>query len=191
MSDQVVPPADERPDEQSDERGAALVEMALVVGVLVLLVLGAAEWGFAFKDWLGVSAGTRAGARVAAQAGDETGADCLILESTAGAIRQLQGGVVEVWIHESDTSGTVGASQRYRPAEPDDVDLVCGTWVRTANGWPEGGRDNDGDVRDWVGVRVVFDHDWLTGFPGFTGSVRWNTGTVMHIEPDPTPDFGP
>ncbi len=166
------------------------MEFAVVAGFLILLVIGAAEWGFAFKDWLGVASGSRAGVRVASQAGDESGADCIALESTAGAIRQLNGRVTEVAIFESDASGTFGAAQRYRPATSDDdpAILVCGSWVRTANGWPEASRDNDGDVRDWIGVRVTFEHDWITNFPGFTGSVTWADDTVMRLEPDPTPE---
>lgn len=172
------------------EQGAALVEMAIVTGVLVLLVLGSVEMGFAFKDWLGVEAGSRAGARIAAQAGDQTGADCLILETTAGSVRELQGEVTAVWIYKSSTSGSVGASQQYRPARPGDdpAFLRCGTWFLTSPGWPANNRENSGENRDWVGVRVVFDHHWLTGFGMFNGSVTWRADTVMRIEPDPTPD---
>jgi hypothetical protein len=53
----------------------------------------------------------------------------------------------------------------------DDASLRCGTWFVVENGWPEAGRDNEGAERYWLGVRVVFDHDWLTGFAWFSGSV--------------------
>jgi hypothetical protein len=179
------------------EQGAAVVETSLIVGLLVLIAMGAAEWGLGLRDWLGATAGTREGARVAASAGDTSGADCVILEATAGALQDINGAVTEVWIYESDTAGTVGANrQRYRPRLPGDIaQLACTDWVWIELGWPEGGRDNDGANRDWVGVRVLFDHDWLTGFAWFSGSVCdrgasgncWAADTVMHIEPDPTP----
>ena len=130
-------------------------------------------------------------------AGDTAGADCVILEATAGPLQDINGAVTEVWIYQSDTAGTVGANkQRYRPRLPGDTaQLVCANWVWMELGWPEGARDNDGADRDWVGVRVRFDHDWLTGFAWFSGSVCdrgasgncWAADTVMHIEPDPTP----
>jgi hypothetical protein len=180
------------------EGGAAAVETALIIGVLLLLSIGAAEWGLGIRDWLGVTAGTREGARVGASAGDQSGADCVILEATAGAIRDIEGAVLEVWVYESDPSGSVGLRQQYRPfADGDDgAFLRCGTWFVAENGWPEAGRDNEGAERDWLGVRVVFDHDWLTGFAWFSGSVCnrgaagencWGADTVMRIEPDPTP----
>ena len=43
---------------QDNERGAALVEMALVTPLLVLLVFGILEFGLAFRDRLTVSNAT-------------------------------------------------------------------------------------------------------------------------------------
>lgn len=177
------------------DRGAAAVETSLVAGLLVLVAIGAAEWGFGLRDWLSVTAGTREGARVAAAAGDTAGADCVVLEATAGAVRQINGAVMEVWVYESDTSGSIGAAQKYRPALPTEPSITCPGWFTIESSWPESVRDNDGSVRDWLGVRVVFDHDWLTGFAWFSGSVCergisgncWAADTVMHIEPDPNP----
>jgi Flp pilus assembly pilin Flp len=179
------------------DRGAAAVETSLIIGLLVLIALGSAEWGFGLRDWLSVTAGSREGARVGAAAGDTTGADCVILEGAAGAVRDINGAVLEVWVYESDTAGSVGARQRYRPfvAADNALFLRCGTWFIMENSWPEASRDNDGTTRDWLGVRVVFDHDWITGFAWFSGSVCnrgasgtcWSADTVMHVEPDPNP----
>ena len=89
---------------------------------------------------------------------------------------------------------------RYRPAVSGDdpVKLRCGGgWFEIQSSWQEGTRDNDGVDRDWLGVEVVFDHDWLTGVFLFDGSACsrgtvvgvecWSQETIMHIEPDPTP----
>lgn len=181
-----------------NERGAAAVETSLIIGVLVLLALGAAEWGLGLRDWLGVTAGSREGARVGASAGNQTGADCVILEATAGAVRDVNGAVLQVWIYESDASGNVGLAQKYSPFDTGDPALTCssGTWFLIENNWPAAARVNTGPTRDWLGVRVVFDHDWITGFAWFSGSVCnrgavgqscWHSDTVMRIEPDPNP----
>ena len=47
------------------ERGAAIVEFALVVPVLVLLLFGIVEFGIAFNDYISVRNGSREGARAA------------------------------------------------------------------------------------------------------------------------------
>jgi len=182
-----------------EERASATIEFALVFSIILLLALGSVEWGLAFRDWLGATAGTREGARVGAAAGDESGADCVILEATAGAIRDLQGAVVQVWIYESDPSGTIGPAQKYRPfvSGDDGAFLRCGTWYIMESHWPASSRDNKGATRDWLGVKVVFDHDWLTNYAFFSGSICdrgmavghdcWSSDAVMHVEPDPTP----
>jgi len=181
-----------------NEKGVAAIETALILSLLLLVALGSVEWGMGLRDWLSVTAGTREGARVGAAAGDEPGADCIILEATAGAIRDIDGAVLQVWIYKSDTSGTIGLRQRYRPfvSGDDGAFLRCGAWFALEENWPAAARDNDGSDRDWLGTRVVFDHDWLTGFAWFAGSVCnrdpvnytcWAADTVMHIEPDPTP----
>jgi len=179
------------------DRGAAAVETGLIIGLLLLIAMGAVEWGLGLKDWLSVTAGTREGARVGAAAGDTAGADCVILEATAGAVRDINGAVLEVWIYESDSSGAIGPKQAYRPALPTEPALICttGNWFAIETSWPESTRVNTGGNRDWLGVRVAFDHDWLTGFLWFSGSVCnrgvsgncWSADTVMRVEPDPNP----
>ena len=73
----------------------------------------------------------------------------------------------------SDTTGSIGATQRYRPAVAGDAPgfIRCSNWFALEENWPEAARDNDGSTRDWAGVKVVFDHDWLTGIAWFSGSV--------------------
>jgi hypothetical protein len=185
---------------KNNEEGSAAVETALVLGVLLMLALGSFEWGMALRDWMSVTAGTREGARVGASAGDETNADCLILEAAAGSLQAIEDDqVISVSIFKTDTAGNRGNFNLYRPSQDTDdpASLVCGTWFQLSNSWPATSRDNDGSTRDWLGVEVEFDHDWMTGFLFWSGSICdrgtsvtddcWKQDTVMHIEPDPTP----
>jgi Flp pilus assembly protein TadG len=171
------------------ERGSAAIEAAIVTGLLLLIVLGSFEWGMALRDWVTVSSATREGARAAASAGSIPGADCRILEAAAGSLQNIPSeAVVEIWIYKSDPSGSVGATHKYRPQTSSDtetVDLTCTSgWFLTQDGWPASARVDTGPSRDWVGVRVVFDHEWRTDFLWFTGTARWEDETVMRIEPD-------
>ncbi len=172
---------------KSEERGAAVVESAFIISlVLVPLLIGTVEFGFAFRDWLSVSAATREGARVGSAATTNSNADCLILEATAGALTAVDDDQVQqVWIFQTDSSGAVGAKQNYRPALPTDnpATLVCGTWVQIENSYPPAGRDNVGTTVDFLGVRVLFNHDWITNFPGFSGTAAWQDDTIMRLEP--------
>jgi hypothetical protein len=175
-------------DNHGTEQGAAAIETAMIIGVLLLLTLGAFEWGMALRDWMTVSSATREGARVAASAADFSGADCLILEATSGALQNISAdSIVEIWIYRSDTSGAVLNTQRYRPksssdTQPIDLDCTVG-WYRNEDGYPSSARDNDNPPLDWVGVRLIFEHEWQTGFLWFTGTAQWEEDTVMRIEP--------
>lgn len=172
-----------------DERGAALVETALVLGLLLMIALGAFEYGMAFREWLSVTNGTREGARLAAQAGSRDRADCLILEATAGALQSLEHGQIQnVTIFESDETGAFTSNQqRYRPAlagDPTELLRCDGGWFWQGGNWPPSARDDEGSIRDWIGVRLTFEHSWITGFGWWNGVVEWTDDTIMRMEPN-------
>lgn len=173
----------------SNERGSVILEFALMLMFTLMLAIGAFEWGMGFRDQLAVSQSVREAARVGAALGDDANADCAILEAGAGALSAIGGKTVkEVWIYESDEKGTVGTNrQRYRPAVAGDSPklLACGAgWYRVETNWTPSVRDANGETRDWIGVRVVLDHEWKTGFLWWNGTVEWREGSIFHLEPE-------
>lgn len=178
---------------QRDERGAVAIETALVTGLLLLIVMGAFEYGMAFRSWFGISAASREGARVGASVGPVDGADCAILEAAAAALSSTSGNeVVTIKVFETDpVSGNQGSMTTYRPLSSGAVDpdageiLRCTRWVMTSPStpWAETTRDNTGTDRDWLGVEVAYRHNWITGFLWWNGSVVWTNRSVMHMEP--------
>ena len=172
----------------SDDQGAAVVEMALVIGLLLMLAMGAFEYGMAFRSWQGVTSASREGARVGASAGSVASADCAILEASAAALLANSGDeVIRLEIFEADpVSGIPQATTAYRPFDPETDDpsnLVCGSWFRISNGWPPGSREDTGTNRDWLGVAVTYQHNWISGFLWWSGSVQWTDDSIMRLEP--------
>ena len=169
------------------ERGTAAIELAMAMMIMLMLAIGAYEWGTGFGDRIAMTSAVREAGRVGSAAGNLPDADCRIIEAAAGALKGVAGNeVLELWIYESDVTGTVsGTRQEYVPTDEEDVDLTCsgGDWLRTANGWPSGGRVNSGANRDWLGVKVIVDHEWKTGFLWWNGSVTWEEDAVFHLEP--------
>ncbi|HLU31104.1 MAG TPA: TadE family protein [Acidimicrobiia bacterium] len=182
-----------RPRHRAD-RGATLVEMALVFPILVLIIMGVAEIGLYFKDYLTVTYASREGVRVAAFAGDSIDADCQVLV----AVGEFLGNAnlekldrVEIYVATQDGTQTPGATNTARlkeggdptacnePALPDDG------WLRTTNK-PATDRQVTAGAGplDIVGVRIVMDHEWVTGFPPFRGEVTVNETTIMRVEPE-------
>lgn len=165
------------------ESGASVIEMAMILPLLVVLAIGAAELGFAFIDWFDVSAATREGARVGAAAGDDPTADTLILAVVNEALADLPyGEMTEVWIYDADANGAV-------------IDETNLTNKYVPNG---GGGFNCTNMCPWdpalretnpnldltrLGVRVFFTHDWVTGFFLWSGSADFEDETIMRLEP--------
>jgi hypothetical protein len=180
------------------ENGTAVIEFALGFMVILLIALGAYELGTAFVDRNAMANAAREGARAGAAAGefDDTSpggidADCVVIEAAAGALQGMEGNDVrELWIFESDPSGSVGDAQKYRrpltgpPA--DTVDLVCagGAWHRYGDDWPPNERELGSE--QWLGVKLIVDHTWKTGFAMWNGTTTWEEDVVMRLEPAPS-----
>ena len=176
----------------SDERGATMVEFSLIFGLLLMLALGAFEYGMVFRDWLSVTIASREGGRVAASAANYGDADCVILEAATGALQSFNSGVVsEVHIYRSDATGSYpGANspftRRYSPFNPGDPALVvCATpWnaEHLGSSWDPADRVSAAGVH-WVGVRIEFEHEWFTNFLWWTGTVDFSDDAVFRMEP--------
>jgi hypothetical protein len=126
-----------------DDRGAAAVEFALVVPVLILLVMGIIDYGLFFTDRLGVKQGIREGARAAVvSTGNACGGvnlDCLAdeIKDKIGAA----GGATYVYVDIVETAET-------GPAD---------------NGWQEGNE---------LRVCAVVREDGLTGITPVPNEIR-------------------
>ena len=68
------------------EDGAAAVEFAIVVSVLVMLVFGMMQYGLAFFQTQNLRSAVREGARVAAVRGDATTVKAAIASASAGSL---------------------------------------------------------------------------------------------------------
>lgn len=183
------------------ERGASLVEAAIVAPVLILLAFGAAEFGFVFLDYLNVSSAAREGARVGSAVGDAVDADTLILGAIAEATADLDNSTIEaVWIFEAKADGdpidncVVDGSVNYfncvGPTDHTNIydsagNLLIGSWNSTGRNVTVGLNcpAAPADCPDRLGVRVVFTHQYITGFLGFPAG-PFSEDAVFQLEPD-------
>jgi TadE-like protein len=176
------------------DEGAALVETALVLTLLLMLALGAFEYGMVFRDWLSVTIASREGGRVAASAANFGQADCVILEAAAGALQSLTSGEIDqVEIYKSSATGSYPGSnsafnRRYSPFVAGDPSLVACTstnWnaEHLGGSWAPNLRVNATGTADWIGVRVDFEHDWITGFLWWDGTINFSDDAVFRMEP--------
>ncbi|MEL7209144.1 MAG: TadE/TadG family type IV pilus assembly protein [Actinomycetota bacterium] len=185
------------------ERGAALTEFALVAPVLVLVAVGIAEFGLAWRDSMTVSTALRSGARVAANEGSDRLADHQALLALDAGLAELPGTSIErVVVFNAGTDaepaqackdGTPSAAtgRQCNVYDAGDLDRPAADFAGTTTCavtapdryWCPLDRDDDqSGTLDTLGVWVRIRHDWITGlFPG--GGLTMEDTTVMRLEP--------
>jgi Flp pilus assembly protein TadG len=190
------------------EDGQTLVEFALAFPIFWTVLLGIIEFAFAFNAVLSVNFASRNAALVAAEAGNGLGADCVILvqieqdittPANANKIRRVD-------IYRTNRSGTMqGSPTTYirnggTPTTcnyPDGSSLTV-PYNLSANGYPEAGRCNvlagcpafppvpARDQLDTVGIKIEYDHAWVTPLHQFLGqgpNFAVDRANAMRMEP--------
>jgi hypothetical protein len=97
-----------------DQRGAAVVEAALVLPAIVALLFGMLEMGLYFKDTLTVSEATKDGAHVGAEYAQDPGADYYILQQIQHM--SLNGIVQEVIVYDAANVNPANQAAQNVPA---------------------------------------------------------------------------
>jgi Flp pilus assembly protein TadG len=194
---------------RSRTRGQTLVEFALVFPLFFTMFLGFVEFAFVFNAVLSVNFASRNAALAAAEAGNATGADCVILVSVDKDVSAPanQARITQIDIYRANSNGTP-----YSPAMvttwtrggsslctyPDGTVVPGGVpYTRTLNGYKETNRCSvlagcPTDITgvhpgvDYVGVRVYYTHPFVTPVKTFVasgGSISFDRTNVMRLEP--------
>lgn len=183
------------------ERGATLVESALITPVLLLFVFGIFEFGFAFRDYLTVANAARDGAREVSVAGNSGDADYRMLRAIERASAALpDDGLEQIIVFKAtgpgDTpdpacfSGSVsGVCNVYTPSDFNRAadEFGCnGPSTVTPNAPDDAWCPTDREVSvgsglDYVGVWVTTTHTYITGL--FGSSIDLDDQLILKVEP--------
>lgn len=183
------------------QRGAALVEAAILTPVFFLMVFGIIEFGLAFHDKLTAANMSRAGARAATTVGNDLLADQQLVQAVnkaAGALRRSDIQYVVVYRAASPSarvpSGSCAAGiasdfddcNVYRPVDFDDLasSFGCGPSALDRFWCPTGRKVASsvatGGPPDHIGIYVKVRHDNLTSL--FGSGYDFTDDTVLRIE---------
>src|SRR3954470_3693082 len=113
---------------RAGERGAVLVEFAIIAPVLSLLIFGMIEYGLLFRDYLTVSNVTRTGARVGSASGNDQYTDFNILDAVEGAAGALPGGansLQRIVVFKANSTGAVPSSS----GQNGTADATCNVYT--------------------------------------------------------------
>jgi hypothetical protein len=188
------------------ERGAALVELALVLPILALLLFGTIELSLAWVTDNKTEGAAIQGARIAASSGSRVEADRDVLLALRASLppKALADADRVVVFKASDPTGTVPAGCIKAVGDPSEVgtalcNTYSGTTLRSVTGtsmvgfggtvgakdasWPPAARaDALTDPPDYVGVWVRTKHRSLTGFT--FSKVTITAVSIVRIQPD-------
>jgi Flp pilus assembly protein TadG len=182
------------------EKGQAIVEFAMLLPVLLLLLVGLIEFSFVWNSRNTVLFASRDGSMLAAEGGSLDGTDCVVLQriegdvvSPAKAVR-----VQDITIYWSDRNGDqIGSNQNIYTRSgstsctyPDGTTITVPYTLTTA-GYVESSRcsvlagcGGSHTTVDTIGVRVTYQHFWLTSFARLTGSgVTFTEASITRAEP--------
>lgn len=158
--------------------------------IMILIMLGTLEVGLAFKDYLTVSYATREGSRIGALAGNDPDADCNIVQGVLAALGSATSmddfQRLQIFAADPTTGNRIVAKTNtwtYVGTDPYDC---ANDWTIVEN-WPSTSRAvvfGPTSELDIIGVRVEYTHDWITGFPPFSGSFTIDETTIIRIEPE-------
>ncbi len=202
-----------RRTDRDGEKGSIIVELALVVPVLMIIVLGLFETGMMWNANQGVVQAARGGARTVSQLGKDDLSDMSALRAVAATIGSDTDRIIRVVIFEPNAAGNAPATcvddvigneagQNCNVYVQADIaqlnndghfdgslgdDTSCGAGA--SSNWCPGAPGERSDFQQtatFVGVQVVLEQDYLTGFFG-PGTYEITETTVMRIEPKVQP----
>jgi hypothetical protein len=186
-------------------RGQTMVEFALVFPVFILLIVGLIEFSLAFNALLSVNFASRDAALLAAEAGEDIGADCVVLASIDADVQPPASRVriSQVRIYWADSQGNELAAQVYvrdggplTCIQPDNSTITVPYTLQGGSDYPESQRcsvlagcpeDPGHGELDNIGVSITYAYSWVTplanlitlGGSGFT----LTHANVMRMEP--------
>jgi hypothetical protein len=171
-----------------DDRGAVAVEAALVTPLFIVIVFGIIEFGFVFKDWLGVTSAVRAGARIASAEPRQTdfAKDAAAQVQREGAALDFNR-VTSMWVYKANSAGyPEGSGDSFDSCTTNCIQYKWdgANFVPAGGAWDPMSQDACQGEQDDVGVYLAVNDPGLTGL--FFSHLTLASHTVMTLEPIPT-----
>ena len=190
------------------QRGQALVEFSLLVPILMVLFMGIVEVALMFNAFVGLNRVSQNAAHIASTAGNQAGADCLILTEIEQdvTVPNERSRIVQVSIERTSMAGNTSYAQQLWTRDgsttctlPDGTSTTV-PYRLAAAGYPEaqrcpvlGGCPSLTPPRstvDNIGVAVRYRHTWATPlnavydfFGGGDAGWTFTQRNIFRIEP--------
>jgi Flp pilus assembly protein TadG len=181
------------------EQGQAFVEFALLLPIVLLIVIGLMEFGMFLNSRNAVEFASRDGSMLAAEGGNSAGTDCVVLDKVERDIvspaRNIR--IQTVTIYWSDRNGDqIGSSGNiYTRTGATTCNYGGGQTLTvpyslTTPNYTEGvrcdvlaGCGGSHPGPDTIGVKVTYQHRWVTTLVQQTGTITFTVASATRMEP--------
>lgn len=195
-----------------DDRGAALVEAAVITPVFILLITGIFEFGLLFRNSLTTNNAAHQGARAASVSGDSPASDFLILRSIEHGLQAMDIDNLDFVVvfrasgpGDAVPSACLTSSQTWSAADPSapacnrytaaefalEIDDSSGndlgnfrcTSTAVDRYWCPTDRETSMATGvDYIGIHVQTTHHYVTG--ALAGTRTLSETRIMRLEPE-------
>jgi Flp pilus assembly protein TadG len=168
------------------ERGAAALEFALLLPMLVLLSFGIVEFSSAYHDSSVAADAARAGARVGSAMATQAGMPAAVASAVNSAVSTLPGTVPkELWVYKANAAGYPGSGSSFSSCATNCIKYTYSSSSKSFNSstgsWPTTAQQVCTQPYDQIGVYVKLQHPFVTGL--FGASVTLTDHAVFRFEP--------
>jgi hypothetical protein len=174
------------------ERGAAIIEFALVLPILVTLTFGIVEFSSAYHDSSVTADAARAGGRVGSALATSPSFATSTVAAVNAALETLPADdPQELWIYKANADGFPGTTRNFSSCTSscikykwDSSRQAFDTSAPQGGGWSASSHQVCREPFDEIGVYVKVDHPFVTKF--FGTNVTIEDHSVFRFEPVPT-----
>jgi hypothetical protein len=174
------------------ERGAVIVEFAILLPLLLLITFGIVEYSSAYHDASLTADATRAGGRVGSAMATNASYSSSIVDAVNSALSTLPSDAPqELWIYKANANGYPGTGTSFSNCA---TNCIRYTWNSAAKafdaskpsggGWPASSQQVCNQPFDELGVYLKINHDFVTKF--FGPSLTITDHSVFRLEPVPS-----
>ncbi|HYK99022.1 MAG TPA: TadE family protein [Candidatus Acidoferrales bacterium] len=187
------------PHTPCDECGQSLVEFALLLPVVMLIVVGIFEFGMMLNSRNSVEFASRDASVLASEGGNLVGTDCVVLDKVERDIvspaRNIR--ITSISVYWSDKNGDQIGNNVNVYTRSGSMTCSYGNgasltvpYTLTTPNYLEGARcdvlagcGGSHPGLDIVGVRITYQHSWITTLVQQTGTITFSVATATRIEP--------
>jgi hypothetical protein len=172
------------------ERGAVLVEFAIILPLLMTITFGIIEFSGAYHDSAIASDAVRAGGRVGSALATQPGYSDSVVQAVDAAFATLPSdSPQELWIYKANANGYPGTGNGFTACGANCIKYVWNSSTQSfgaagGGGWPASTHQVCTEPYDEIGVYVKINHAFFTGF--FGASVTITDHSVFRFEPVPS-----